>query len=94
MHDVGLITSATTGRAHAFADNGVMVEVEDARFEEMVSEALDGLPPKLGRLMRNYSYEFRRASTQFLWRKSGRVSWRARQRRRPFLIFGGVNFVQ
>ena len=30
-----------------------MVEVEDGRFEEMVSEALDGLPPKLGRLMRN-----------------------------------------
>jgi predicted Zn-dependent protease with MMP-like domain len=35
------------------ADNGLMVEVEDGRFEEMVSQALDGLPPKLGRLMRN-----------------------------------------
>ena len=30
-----------------------MVIVEPARFEEMVGEALDGLPPKLGRLMRN-----------------------------------------
>jgi predicted Zn-dependent protease with MMP-like domain len=30
-----------------------MVEVAPERFEEMVSEALDGLPPKLGRLMRN-----------------------------------------
>ena len=30
-----------------------MVEVEDARFEEMVGEALDGLPRELGRVMRN-----------------------------------------
>lgn len=30
-----------------------MVEVAAERFEEMVGEALDGLPPKLGRLMRN-----------------------------------------
>ncbi|MDT4891955.1 MAG: hypothetical protein QOE97_990 [Pseudonocardiales bacterium] len=30
-----------------------MVVVEDARFEQMVGEALDGLPPDLGRLMRN-----------------------------------------
>ena len=30
-----------------------MVVVDTARFEEMVSEALDGLPPKLGRVMRN-----------------------------------------
>ena len=30
-----------------------MVEVEPARFEAMVGEALDGLPPELGRLMRN-----------------------------------------
>ena len=32
---------------------GSMVDVEPERFEEMVSTALDGLPPKLGRLMRN-----------------------------------------
>ncbi len=30
-----------------------MIEVEPARFEEMVVAALDGLPPGLGRLMRN-----------------------------------------
>ena len=30
-----------------------MVEVEPARFEEMVVTALDGLPAELGRLMRN-----------------------------------------
>jgi predicted Zn-dependent protease with MMP-like domain len=30
-----------------------MVEVSRERFEEMVGEALDGLPPRLGRLMRN-----------------------------------------
>jgi predicted Zn-dependent protease with MMP-like domain len=30
-----------------------MVDVEPAEFEVMVSEALDGLPPELGRLMRN-----------------------------------------
>jgi predicted Zn-dependent protease with MMP-like domain len=30
-----------------------MVDVEPAEFEAMVSEALDGLPPELGRLMRN-----------------------------------------
>jgi predicted Zn-dependent protease with MMP-like domain len=30
-----------------------MIDVEPARFEEMVATALDGLPPKLGRVMRN-----------------------------------------
>jgi predicted Zn-dependent protease with MMP-like domain len=30
-----------------------MVEVTTERFEELVSEALDGLPPHLGRMMRN-----------------------------------------
>jgi len=34
-------------------DNGLVVEVEPDRFEEMVVEALDGLPEELGRLMRN-----------------------------------------
>jgi predicted Zn-dependent protease with MMP-like domain len=34
-------------------DNELVVEVEPARFEEMVAEALDGLPENLGRLMRN-----------------------------------------
>ena len=30
-----------------------MIEVEPERFEEMVTEALDGLPDELGRLMSN-----------------------------------------
>ena len=30
-----------------------MVRVERERFEQMVGEALDGLPPELGRVMRN-----------------------------------------
>jgi len=34
-------------------DNGRMVEVDGRRFETMIGLALDGLPPELGRLMRN-----------------------------------------
>jgi predicted Zn-dependent protease with MMP-like domain len=30
-----------------------VVVVDEARFEELVGDALDGLPPRLGRLMRN-----------------------------------------
>ena len=30
-----------------------MVEIDPERFESMVGEALDGLPPRLGKLMRN-----------------------------------------
>lgn len=30
-----------------------MIVIEPERFERMVGEALDGLPPKLGRMMRN-----------------------------------------
>lgn len=33
--------------------NGLVVEVEPERFEEMVAAALDGLPAELGRLMSN-----------------------------------------
>jgi len=33
--------------------NGLVIEVEPGRFEEMVAAALDGLPPELGGLMRN-----------------------------------------
>ena len=29
------------------------IDVEDARFEAMVQQGLDGLPPKLGEMMRN-----------------------------------------
>jgi predicted Zn-dependent protease with MMP-like domain len=34
-------------------DNGLVIDVEPGRFEEMVVTALDGLPEELGRLMRN-----------------------------------------
>jgi predicted Zn-dependent protease with MMP-like domain len=34
-------------------DNGLVVTVEPGRFEEMVAEALDGLPEPLGQLMSN-----------------------------------------
>ncbi|MDR2986240.1 MAG: metallopeptidase family protein [Nocardiopsaceae bacterium] len=30
-----------------------MIEIDPARFEQMVGEALDSLPPELGELMRN-----------------------------------------
>jgi predicted Zn-dependent protease with MMP-like domain len=30
-----------------------VIDVEDDRFEAMVAEALDGLPPELGHMMRN-----------------------------------------
>ena len=30
-----------------------MIDVAPERFEELVTEALDGLPPRLGRMMRN-----------------------------------------
>ena len=35
------------------ADNGLVIDVEPGRFEEMVAVALDGLPEDLGRVMRN-----------------------------------------
>src|SRR5579863_4021574 len=42
------------GRAPADRmDNGVVIEVDPERFEEMVGSALDGLPEGLGRLMSN-----------------------------------------
>jgi len=45
------------GRAYrscwAGPENGLVVDVEPGRFEEMVITALDGLPENLGRLMRN-----------------------------------------
>src|ERR1700691_2375086 len=34
-------------------DNGMVIEVEPERFEEMVASALDGLPEGLGRLVSN-----------------------------------------
>jgi predicted Zn-dependent protease with MMP-like domain len=43
----------TRCRTSAAVHNGLVIEVEPGRFEEMVAAALDGLPPELGRLMRN-----------------------------------------
>jgi predicted Zn-dependent protease with MMP-like domain len=40
-------------RGLALTDNGVVIDIDAGRFEQMVSEALDGLPPELGELMRN-----------------------------------------
>jgi predicted Zn-dependent protease with MMP-like domain len=34
-------------------DNGLVIEVEPGRFEDMVVPALDGLPEEPGQLMRN-----------------------------------------
>ena len=47
-------TASTSPRAHGAAPHhGVVVEVDPERFEEMVTEALDGLPDELGELMSN-----------------------------------------
>ncbi len=40
-------------RAGRLADNGKVIEVAAAQFEEMVVMALDGLPDELGRMMQN-----------------------------------------
>ena len=39
--------------ARARLDNGLVIDVEPGRFEDMVVTALDGLPEDLGQLMRN-----------------------------------------
>jgi predicted Zn-dependent protease with MMP-like domain len=41
-----------------------MIEVAPDRFEEMVTTALDGLPPRLGRVMRNVAVVVDHDSTQ------------------------------
>jgi predicted Zn-dependent protease with MMP-like domain len=53
-------TPAPASRLHdpaaagsAALDNGLVIEVEPERFEEMVVAALDGLPEQLGAMMRN-----------------------------------------
>jgi predicted Zn-dependent protease with MMP-like domain len=45
--------ASLTVKAPAEVDNGRVIEVDPARFEEMVALALDGLPADLGRLMSN-----------------------------------------
>jgi predicted Zn-dependent protease with MMP-like domain len=42
-----------TANSRAEVDNGLVIEVDPERFEEMVASALDGLPEELGRLMSN-----------------------------------------
>jgi len=41
------------GRPPAVLDNGLVIQVEPGRFEDMVATALDGLPEELGQMMRN-----------------------------------------
>ena len=43
---------AGTGRARS-SQNGIVIDIERGRFEEMVARALDGLPADLGKMMRN-----------------------------------------
>jgi len=45
--------TAGVGPAIRFTDNGMVIQVDPERFEDMVATALDGLPEELGRLMRN-----------------------------------------
>jgi predicted Zn-dependent protease with MMP-like domain len=41
-----------------------MIDITSERFEEMVATALDGLPPGLGKLMRNVAFVVDSDSTQ------------------------------
>jgi predicted Zn-dependent protease with MMP-like domain len=50
---VGRSASEAAWQGGARQDNGLVIEVDPGRFEEMVSTALDGLPEELGQLMRN-----------------------------------------
>jgi predicted Zn-dependent protease with MMP-like domain len=45
--------ASLTAKTPSKVDNGRVIEVDPARFEEMVASALDGLPADLGRLMSN-----------------------------------------
>jgi predicted Zn-dependent protease with MMP-like domain len=53
MRQLGRRGPRLIARAGAKVDNGRVIEVEPARFEEMVASALDELPGELGRLMSN-----------------------------------------
>ena len=52
-NSTAITASRSLGTPAAAVDNGVVIEVEPARFEEMVADALDGLPEEFGRLMSN-----------------------------------------
>ena len=45
--------SPTWPYGRMWPDNGLVIEVEPERFEEMVGAALDGLPAELGKLLSN-----------------------------------------
>src|ERR1700758_1610004 len=49
----GDLRSEADWRGIATLDNGLMIEIDPGRFEDMVATALDGLPEDLGQLMRN-----------------------------------------
>jgi predicted Zn-dependent protease with MMP-like domain len=49
-----LVFAAAADRSELMLpDNGIVIDVEPGRFEDMVLEALDGLPEELGRLITN-----------------------------------------
>jgi len=52
VHSPGTLCDAV-GRSGPAVDNGLVIEVEPERFEEMVGTALDSLPEELGKLMSN-----------------------------------------
>jgi predicted Zn-dependent protease with MMP-like domain len=47
------VVHASSAGSPGLLDNGLVIDVEPGRFEDMVITALDGLPEELGRLMRN-----------------------------------------
>jgi predicted Zn-dependent protease with MMP-like domain len=53
MATPALRADASSRLIRSASDNGLVVDVEPDRFEEMVAAALDGLPEGLGRLMQN-----------------------------------------
>ena len=47
------VSEARTSAGTSLADNGSVIDIDPDRFEDLVATALDGLPPELGREMRN-----------------------------------------
>jgi predicted Zn-dependent protease with MMP-like domain len=52
-HTVRLLTASSRGPASRVAQNGVVLEISQARFEELVGDALDSIPPPLLTLLDN-----------------------------------------
>jgi hypothetical protein len=53
MRSASGLAGPAPGRSPAVPDNGLVIQVEPGRFEDMVATALDGLPEELGQMMRN-----------------------------------------